>query len=276
MIKLAGESQLPNYEIVAFLGIFIALFVAAYAFIRGEAQALRPKRPAALMVRATLDVGNNIFVVVALRHLSLTLFYILVFMSPMVVAILGRIFLKESLNWRKAAAIIVGFAGVVIAVDPLHSVNKGSLIGYGACAICVCCFSTAIVWSRVISRTERPESVVFVSGLVTAGVGLLSMLAYAAPLNPRLIAVLVAMGLLCALGNICIFIALKHAAAATVSQYHYTQLVVGAAVAYLMFNEKLTSAMLAGAVLIIAAGLYIALRGAQTDVANAAAIPLQD
>jgi drug/metabolite transporter (DMT)-like permease len=68
------------------------------------------------------------------------------------------------------------------------------------------------------------------------------------------------MGLLGALGNILFFIALKNATAATVSQYHYSQLVSGAIVAYLCFHEKPTLWMLAGALLIIASGLYIAVR----------------
>jgi len=57
-------------------------------------------------------------VVVALRHLSLTMFYILVFTAPMVIALLSSVFLREGLTWRKGVAIVAGFAGVVIAVNP--------------------------------------------------------------------------------------------------------------------------------------------------------------
>jgi drug/metabolite transporter (DMT)-like permease len=270
-VKLAGQSQLPSYEIIAFLGIFIATFVFAYALWRGEVRELWPKRPKRMLFRASLDVGNNLCVVVALRHLSLTLFYILVFMSPMVVVILSRIFLHERLDWRKAIAILAGFLGVVIAVDPFRASGNSDWIGYAACAVCVSCFSTAIVWSRVISQTERPESVTFFSGLVTASVGLAGMLVYAAPLNGRLMAVLPVMGMLCALGNLCVFIAVKHTTAATVSQYHYTQLISGAAVAYLFFREKPTRSMLVGAVLIVASGLYIVMRATRADYAKAMA-----
>jgi drug/metabolite transporter (DMT)-like permease len=263
-IKLAGQSHLPTYEIVAFLGIFIAFFLGLYALARREVRALWPKQPKPLIVRGLLDVVNYFCVVIALRHISLTLFYILVFTSPMLVVILGRVFLHESFDWRKAVAILSGFLGVVIAVDPSRSLGKGDLIGYTVCAICATSFSVVVVWSRAISRTERGESVVFISGLVTASVGLIGMLHDRVPLDGRLLGVLALMGFLCALGNICIFAALKRIPAATVSQYHYTQLIAGAAVAYLMFSEKPTRAMLIGAVLIVAAGLYIALRAARS------------
>jgi drug/metabolite transporter (DMT)-like permease len=259
-VKLAGRSQLPNYEIVAFLGIFMAMFISIYAAFRGEAKDLWPQKPRRLLVRGFLDLACNLCVVVALRHLSLTLFYILVFTSPLLVAVLERVFLKESLDWRKAIAILTGFLGVVVAVFPSRSDRGGELIGFAACVVCVTSFSIAVVWSRVISQTERAESMTLFSALVSASVGLLAMLFHAAPISGRVFLALLAMGLLCAIGSICIALALKYTTAATVSQYHYTQLIVGSIVAYLLFNEKPTMWMLAGAVLIIGAGLYIAVR----------------
>ena len=260
-IKLAGQSQVPSYEIVGFMGLFIAAFMWVNALWRGEVRELWPKRPKRMLIRAFLDIANSLSVVVALRHLSLTLFYILVFMTPMAVLILERIFLKELLEWRKVVAILVGFLGVVIAVDPLRSIGKGDWIGYGACLLCVTVFSIAIVWSRLISQTETANSMTFFPGLVTAGVGIIGMLAYAETLNVRLATLLFAMGLSCAIGNICFFIAVKHTTAATVAQYHYTQLISGAAVAYFLFHEVPTPVMLIGAALIVASGLYVAVRG---------------
>ena len=64
-IKLAGQSKLPNYEIIAFLGIFMAAFISMYAWWRGEIKDLWPERPRRLIVRSCLDVGNNLCVVVA-------------------------------------------------------------------------------------------------------------------------------------------------------------------------------------------------------------------
>ena len=117
-IKLVGQSGLPAYEMVAFLGLFMAMFLTIYCLARGQLYTLRPNRLSRQVARACLDMGNNVCVVIALRHLTLTLFYILVFTAPMVIALLSAIFLREGLPWRKAMAIFAGFAGVVIAVHP--------------------------------------------------------------------------------------------------------------------------------------------------------------
>ncbi len=257
-IKLVGRSILPAYEIVAFLGLFIAAFLIVYAACRHQLASLWPKNVGRQTVRSCLDLVNNLCVVVALRHLSLTLFYILVFMAPMVIAVLSTIFLREGLPWRKAVAIVTGFAGVVVAVDPFGSSRQGDWIGVTACMICVACFSVNMVWSRVLTRTEHPESLTFFSGVVMVVAGFGLMLWHAAPLTPRLTAGLCAMGVFCALGSLCFFIAVKHTSAANVSQYHYTQLLTGTLVSYLIWRDKPTPSMLLGGALIIAAGLYIA------------------
>ena len=52
----------------------------------------------------------------ALKHLTLTMFYIVAFTAPMIVAILAATFLKENLSPGKALAVLAGFIGVLIAV----------------------------------------------------------------------------------------------------------------------------------------------------------------
>ena len=253
-----GKTSLPAYEVVAFLGLFMAMFLGLYAVLRGDAQALRPRKVKRQLLRACLDTTNNICVVVALRHLSLTLFYILVFMAPMVVALLSAAFLREGLSWRRGMAVAAGFAGVVVAVHPWGSERQGDWIGVTACMICVACFSTNMVWSRVLTRTEPPVSLAFCSGLVTATVGFVMMLFHAAPLTLPITAGLFAIGAFCAAGTLCFYIAVKHTSAANVSQYHYTQLVTGTLVSYLVWHDKPGFYVVLGGAMILASGLYIA------------------
>jgi drug/metabolite transporter (DMT)-like permease len=257
-IKLVGQSALPAYEVTAFLGLFMALFMAAYALGRGEVRALWPDHLGRQILRSCLDLGTNVSVVVALRHLSLTLFYILIFVAPIATSAMGAVFLREGLTWRKVVAIVAGFAGVVIAVDPFGSTRQGDWVGFAACMACVAFFSVNMVWSRVLTQRERPESLTFFSGVIMAAGCFVLMLWHAAPLTARLTGGLVAMGVFCALGSLFFFVALKHTSAATVSQYHYTQLLSGALLGYLIWHTKPTVFMVLGGVLIAAAGLYIA------------------
>ena len=259
-IKVVGQSGLPSYEMVAFLGLFMAVFLVIYGFARGQQHILRPHRLSRQLARACLDMANNVCVVIALRHLTLTLFYILVFMAPIVISLLSAIFLREGLPWKKATAIVAGFAGVIVAVHPWSTARVGDWIGFAACSVCVACFSTNMVWSRVLTQTESPESLAFFSGIVTAVVGFALMaFVHTSPLTIRLTAGLLAMGLFCALGTLCFYIAVKHTSAANVSQYHYTQLVTGTLVSYLIWRERPSIYVLVGGALILGSGIYIAI-----------------
>jgi drug/metabolite transporter (DMT)-like permease len=268
-IKVVGQTGLPWYEVLAFLGLFMAVFLFARGLVRHDLRALRPHRLRPQFLRSGLDLGNNICVIVALRHLTLTLFYILIFLAPITVALLSSLFLRERISWRKLLAILAGFAGVVIAVHPWGGSRQADWIGYTACFVCVACFSANIVWSRVLTQTENPESLTLFSGAVMTVVGFSLMLAstvmhpHATLLTPRIGALLVGMGILCATGSLCFFVALRDTAAANVSQLHYTQLITGALMAWLVWHQAPGLSTVLGAGLILVSGLYIAALASQ-------------
>jgi drug/metabolite transporter (DMT)-like permease len=202
---------------------------------------------------------NNVCVVIALRHLSLTLFYILVFTSPMVISLLSALFLGERTTPRKVLALVIGFGGVVVAVAPWGHAQRIDLIGVVSCMVCVACFSVNMVWSRVLTRTEPPESLAFCSGVVTAIAGLALTSFHPQPLTPTLWVALGLMGIFCAAGTLSFYFAVKHTSASNVSQYHYTQLLTGSVISYLVWHDKPGVPMIVGGALIIGAGLLIAL-----------------
>lgn len=258
-IKWIGQSGLPPEEIVAFMGVSMALALTVQAAARRSFDNLRPRSVVRQFLRALLDMTNNVCVVIALRHLSLDMFYILVFTSPMVITLLSAVFLGERITSNKAVALLVGFGGVVIAVGPLSQANRIDLTGLASCLVCVACFSANMVWSRVLTRTEPPESLAFCSGLVTAIAGLTLTGPHIRPLTPTLYLTLGMMGVFCAAGTLSFFFAVKHTSASNVSPYHYTQLLTGALISYLVWHEKPGAHMLIGGFLIIGSGLLIAL-----------------
>ncbi|MGA9668865.1 MAG: DMT family transporter [Terracidiphilus sp.] len=266
-IKWIGQYGLPPQEIVAFMGFFMALTLVLQAAARRRLGNLRPRSVVRQVLRALLDMGNNVCVVIALRHLSLTMFYILVFTSPMVISLLSAVFLGERMTPRKTLALVVGFCGVVIAVAPWSHDQHIDLIGLASCLVCVACFSVNMVWSRVLTRTEPPESLAFCSGLVTAMAGLLLTGLQPYRLTPPLWLALGTMGVFCAAGTLSFYFAVKHTSASNVSQYHYTQLLTGALISYLVWHDKPGISMLVGGSLIIAAGLLIALAARNAEPA---------
>jgi drug/metabolite transporter (DMT)-like permease len=262
-IKWIGQFGLPAEEVVAFMGLFMALTLAVQAAVRGNLDNLRPRSVVRQGLRAVLDMGNNVCVVIALRHLSLTMFYILIFISPLTTSLLSSVFLGEHITRKKVVALVVGFCGVVIAVAPWtpappHA-QRVDLIGIASCMVCVTCFSVNMVWSRVLTRTEPPQSLAFCSGVATGIVGLALTSFHPHPLTPALWLALGMMGVFCAAGTLSFYVAVKHTSASNVSQYHYTQLLSGSLISYVVWHDKPGLWMGIGGALIIGSGLMIAL-----------------
>jgi drug/metabolite transporter (DMT)-like permease len=257
-MKLSGEAKLPPYEVIAFLGFFSVLLMIGKAGIQRKVTALWPHNPRTQMIRAVLSLGSNLTSAIALKHLPMTSFYTAVFVAPIVIALLARVFLKEHLTWQKIIAILAGFIGVVIAINPFQNMSSGDWVGYAAVAVNVLCFAASTVWLRVMTQSESVDSIAFFGGLVETVICGSLLLWHFEVMSPWILGALFGMAAFCLLGNLFNYTAMRMAHAATVVQFHYTQIVTGAIVGYLIWHDIPALHMVLGAVIIIASGLYIA------------------
>jgi drug/metabolite transporter (DMT)-like permease len=258
LMKLVSEAEMPPYEIVAFVCLFGAVMMAAKGTARGSVTALWPRRPGRQLARVMLALGCSTSNAIALPHLPLTLFYAIVFTAPIVVSLLAAMLLRERLSMAQITAIIAGFAGVVVAINPLDSVTQGDWIGYAAASVGVLCFSASAVWLRVMTQSETIDSIAFfysVVGAILCG-GLTAW--HAAPVSLSMLLLLFAMAVFTLAGQLCNFTAMRLTTAATVSQFHYTQIVAGAVLGFLIWHDVPALHTVLGAGIIIGSGLYIA------------------
>ncbi len=256
-IKLVAEAGLPPCEVIGSLGLVGAIFMLSKNRLNGKPIGkLWPRNKKAQTGLALLALGCNLCNVVALKHLPLTIFYIVVFTAPMVIAVLASCFLKERLTIPKVAAILAGFAGVVIAINPGGTIS-GDLTGYIGVTGSLLFFSLNIVGSRSMTQSEDVESLTFFNALVQIIGCLVPVFFYFVPVDLKTFLILTVAGLINVIANLAILTALKHAAAAIVSQFHYTQLIAGAILGYFIWHEMPTLYLLIGSAVIVGSGIYI-------------------
>jgi drug/metabolite transporter (DMT)-like permease len=258
LMKIAGEAGLPPWEVIAFVCLFSAAMMVVKGAAQGSVMALWPRRPGRQLGRVMLALGCGLANTVALKHLPLTLFYTAVFTAPIVISVLAALFLRERLGAAQIIAIVTGFLGVLIAIDPLDNLAQGDLTGYAAAFAGVLCFSLSAVWLRVITQSETIDSIVFFSGAVGAVLCGSVMAWHAVPVSPAMLLVLFAMAVFTVVGSQCNFTAIRLTTAATVSQFHYTQMVAGTVLGFLIWHDVPAWHTVIGAGIIIASGLYIA------------------
>lgn len=194
----------------------------------------------------------------AVAVLPLTTATTLFFAQVFFVALLSMWVLKEPVGPHRIAAVVAGFAGVVVVMRPgmdglFNPYALIPLLGAIGAAVAV----TAV---RRLSQTESTATLlayqaVFV-GLL-AGVPMTWL--WVTPDLPGL-ALLLAMGAVATTGQWVGVKALRHGEASAIGTIQYTQILYAAALGYALFGEIPDAYTLAGAAIIIASALYVAHR----------------
>jgi drug/metabolite transporter (DMT)-like permease len=171
------------------------------------------------------------------------------------------VLLGEHVGWRRRLAVVAGFVGVLIALNPSgHSLTPAALIAIAGSFS----FSLLMVCTRLVRGTS---DLVLIT---TQTVGALAFGLAVAPftwvaLDLRDSGLLVLLGVTAMGAHVCINRSLKLAPASIVVPYQYTTIVWAILLGYFIFGDVPRASMLIGAGVIIAAGIYIFVREARTN-----------
>jgi drug/metabolite transporter (DMT)-like permease len=195
----------------------------------------------------------------ALAHIPLVEATALGFTTPFFGTLLAAMFLGERIRIRRITAITLGFAGVVVVLDP----RDATLDPYALAAL-LCALTAAIyaVLLRRISTEFHPNALVsYVFLFLIPLTGIPAAPVWSVP-SWDAAQSLIAVGILGTLGHLCMARAWASAEIAVVGPFDYVQLVFAAAIGYALLGEHPQQNVWIGAALIIASAVYIARREA--------------
>jgi drug/metabolite transporter (DMT)-like permease len=115
--KLVGQS-LPVGELIFIRGSISVLLIGAICLWQGLLPELPRIRQKSILLRSSCDVIATISFVTALMHMQIANLTSVMQAVPLAVALLSAVFLGEEAGWRRMAAIIGGFIGVLMIVKP--------------------------------------------------------------------------------------------------------------------------------------------------------------
>ena len=217
---------------------------------------LFPERIWLHVVRAfcsTAEVALFYWAVVYLPLADTVAFYLA---SPIFVTLLAVVFLKEKVGWRRWLAVLIGFIGVLVAVNP-----TGQSMGWPA-LIAICgslLFAGSNILTRKLAGTDEVTLVAW-----QFGSALIFGLAVA-PFRwvpPSLLdyALLSLLGIVATFAHMGVNRSLRYAAAAVVVPYQYSLIVWALILGFIFFGDWPADHVLIGAGIIVASGLYIFIR----------------
>ena len=213
----------------------------------------RPRLQLLRVLLSTLEVAAFFLATVYLPLADVITYYLA---CPIFVTALSAIVLREPVGWRRWSAIMIGFCGVLIALHPSsRTISWPAMIALGGSL----CFSILMLITRHLRAT--PDIVMATSqffGTLTLG-ALMSPFGWVTPSAGSLVLFAVA-GLISVSALLCVNRSLKLAPASVVVPYQYSMIVWAIMFGIVVFGDLPSWPTLAGAAVIIGAGLYIFLR----------------
>ena len=252
------NGYMPTVQVV--WARYMAAFVLALAMSNpiGRPQIMRTSRPWLQLGRSTLLLASTALNFFALRYLQLDQAIAIIFSTPFIVAALGGPILGEWIKWRRWAAIIVGFCGVLLVARPgAGGIHPAALLS----AMGAVCYAIYSIMTRILSRSDSNETTNFYSNLVGAVlVSIVVPFVWTPQSDPTIIILMCAMGLFSGLGHYLLIVGHRLAPASVLAPFIYTEIVWMIGLGYLIFGDVPNSWTLGGAAVVTASGLYLLYR----------------
>lgn len=211
-------------------------------------------------IRGLCLFGSTFFNFYALQTMQLAETITITFAAPMVIAALAGPLLGEWAGWRRWAAIVVAFIGVLIIARPgFGTLNPG--LPYSITAMLS--YSFYVLLTRRMAATESPESLIFYSALAPAILMSPAMMQAVIPETPLQISLLLVLGFFGGLGHYLIILAYRRATTAALAPYPFLQIIWMLAFGYFIFHQFPDVYTLCGAAIVISSGLYVVHRERQ-------------
>jgi drug/metabolite transporter (DMT)-like permease len=233
-------------------GIILLLISLANGF-KPFPQAYRSPVRRLLGMRALVIVAAWALYYSAARYLALGELVTIYFGSPILVAFMAGPILREEVSMARWLAVMVGFAGVVIACRPGLSAPGPVLAALAAAAL----WSISTILIR-LTKLAEPTSV----NMVTTNLGFFILAGMTLPrvwvtpsLNEWLI--LIAISLAGAASQFLVFEAIRRAPASTIAPLEFTSLGWAFIIGYLVWGDAPDIFVVAGALLIGLSGIII-------------------
>ena len=188
------------------------------------------------------------------NYLPLITLYSIVFVFPLALTIGANLFLGEVVGWRRYTAIIVGFIGVLISINPFSmAFNKLIILSF------LSPIFAALGW-LIVKKYGQKESIfsfmiygklflIFITGSV--------LIFYFKSESSFDLLLNIISGLLRGIGILLTFIAASKLPSYLFAPTQYVQIIIGAIIGYLYFGDLPTLNNYIGNLIIIGAGIYI-------------------
>ncbi|HEY9040776.1 MAG TPA: DMT family transporter [Rheinheimera sp.] len=242
-------------QVVFFRNFFALLLMLPFLYKHGFGL-LKTRRWYLHLSRALTGIISMYCFFYVLARLPLAQGMLVLLLSPFIVPVIARFWLKERPSRLTLFSILLGFVGVLLALPADYGSAEAILLVGLLSAVLVAVTKTTI---RYMSDTEPAVRIVFYFSLLTAVLSAIPVPFYWQPLNNDVWLAFIGMGVLAATGQLAMTRAYAVAPASDIGMWTYSSVIFAGLFGYLFWQEPVSAAWFGGVLVIFYAG-YITTR----------------
>jgi len=255
MVRYVGSDMHP-FVLTFFRNLFGFLAVLPL-LLRTGWRGLRSSHYPLLLLRGLTGIVAMLAWFYSLVHVPLTEATALSFTAAIFTALAAIIFLGERVRFRRWAAILFAFIGVLVVLRPeSESFNPLLLLVLFSAVF----WALSITLIKYLSRTDSPTSLVaWMTILMTVLSFPFALYYWQWPVGEQWLW-LIAIGVMGTIGHFCMVRALALADTAAVMTIDFFRLIWGTLIGFYFFGDTLHASTWIGGIVIFSSGLYIIFR----------------
>ena len=251
------SSELSFFQITWARYFFTVLFTLPFMFFFFRKNLTWSTQPKLQIFRGLTLLFANILFFYSISIISMAKALTLAFVAPLITTALSPIFLGEKVGVRRWSAVIIGFVGSLIVIQPgFIEFNLASISALGT----GCFYGIYLVITRKLHSSDSALLTLLFTGVV--GAVLASFFVPFVWINPTFNqwSLLALMGIFACLGHLFLILSLKYADASKLAPFGYFEIVTNVTLGYYFFGDFPHYWTWVGLSIIVCSGIYISLR----------------
>ena len=251
------SSELSFFQITWARYFFTVLFTLPFMFFFFRKNLTWSTQPKLQIFRGLTLLCANILFFYSISIISMAKALTLAFVAPLITTALSPIFLGEKVGVRRWSAVIIGFVGSLIVIQPgFIEFNLASISALGTGFF----YGIYLVITRKLHSSDSPLLTLLLTGVV--GAVLASFFVPVVWINPTFNqwSLLALMGIFACLGHLFLILSLKYADASKLAPFGYFEIVTNVILGYYFFGDFPHYWTWVGLAIIVCSGVYISLR----------------
>ncbi|WP_417658611.1 DMT family transporter [Pseudidiomarina sp.] len=249
------STDLPSAQLVFFRNLMAFVVLLPWIWRKGPS-AFKTKAWGFHITRGLAGLAAMYLFFYAIANLPLAQATLVLLLSPFLIPIIGRVWLKERVLAQTWLAIAIGFIGVFVFLNPAQT-TLSPIVGIAFIAACLAAFTKTLI--RQMSATESSSKIVFYFATLATVISALPLIWRGESIASEHWLGIMVMGALAVAGQLGMTKAFALAPAARVGVFTYSSVIFAALMGYWFWDEPITVSMILGATIITVAG-YLAIR----------------